>query len=36
MLTKSHPEHAKELLKLAQKDVDERWLIYQRLSSEGK
>ena len=36
MLTKSHPEHAKKLLKLAQEDVNERWLIYQKLSSDAK
>jgi pyruvate-ferredoxin/flavodoxin oxidoreductase len=36
MLTKSHPEHAKDLLKLAQQDVNERWLIYQKLSSDNK
>jgi pyruvate-ferredoxin/flavodoxin oxidoreductase len=28
MLTKSEPEHAKELMKLAQKDVDSRWKLY--------
>ena len=31
MLTKSNPEHAKELLKLAQKDVDDKWNIYESL-----
>jgi hypothetical protein len=36
MLTKSHPEHAKDLLKLAQADVNERWLIYQKMSSDNK
>ena len=32
MLTKSEPEHAKELMKLAQKDVDERWKLYKKMS----
>ena len=34
MLTKSEPEHAKELLKLAQQDVDDRWKLYIKMSSE--
>ncbi len=32
MLTKSDPEHARELMKLAQKDVNKRWEIYKKLS----
>jgi pyruvate-ferredoxin/flavodoxin oxidoreductase len=28
MLAKSHPEHAKELLQLAQEDVESRWKLY--------
>ena len=32
MLTKSHPEHAKELLKKAQEDVDKKWKQYKDLS----
>jgi len=32
MLTKSKPEHAKKLLKLAQEDVDRRWKLYKDLS----
>jgi pyruvate-ferredoxin/flavodoxin oxidoreductase len=36
MLTKSHPESAKRLWKLAQQDVDERWRMYERLAAEGK
>jgi len=31
MLTKSHPEHAKELMVLAQGAVDDNWKIYQKL-----
>jgi len=31
MLTKTHPERAKELLKLAQQDVDEKWRIYEAM-----
>jgi pyruvate-ferredoxin/flavodoxin oxidoreductase len=31
MLTKSHPADAERLIKLAQEDVDERWMIYQNL-----
>ncbi|MBZ0308227.1 MAG: pyruvate:ferredoxin (flavodoxin) oxidoreductase, partial [Anaerolineae bacterium] len=33
MLTKSNPEVAKELLKLAQEDVDTRWAYYEYLAS---
>jgi len=32
MLTKSDPEHARELMILAQKDVNKRWEIYKKLS----
>ncbi len=34
MLTKSHPDHAKELIELAQKAVDENWKIYQKLATD--
>lgn len=34
MLAKSHPEHAKELMELAQKAVDESWKNYQKLATE--
>ena len=34
MLTKSEPEHAKELIELAQKAVDDNWKIYQKLSTD--
>jgi pyruvate-ferredoxin/flavodoxin oxidoreductase len=33
-LEKSHPDRAKELMKLAQNDVDERWEIYEHLTLE--
>jgi pyruvate-ferredoxin/flavodoxin oxidoreductase len=33
MLTKSHPESAKRLWKLAQDDVDDRWRLYERLAA---
>ena len=33
MLTKSHPERAKELMKEAQKDVNEKWNMYEQLNS---
>ncbi|MFA7289688.1 MAG: pyruvate:ferredoxin (flavodoxin) oxidoreductase [Melioribacteraceae bacterium] len=33
MLTKSHPEAAKELLKLAQEDVLKRWKMYEQMAS---
>ena len=40
MLTKSHPEHAKELMKKAQEEVDRRWTLYKDLAelnnNEGK
>ncbi|MEW5873923.1 MAG: pyruvate:ferredoxin (flavodoxin) oxidoreductase [Candidatus Zixiibacteriota bacterium] len=32
MLTKSHPEQAKKLWKLAQEDVDDRWRLYEHLN----
>jgi pyruvate-ferredoxin/flavodoxin oxidoreductase len=32
MLTKSHPEHAKELMVLAQNAVNDNWKIYQKLA----
>jgi pyruvate-ferredoxin/flavodoxin oxidoreductase len=34
MLTKSHPDHAKELMEKAQKAVDENWKIYQKLATD--
>ena len=34
MLTKSHPEEAKRLLELAQKDVEERWKALEELAAE--
>jgi pyruvate-ferredoxin/flavodoxin oxidoreductase len=33
MLTKTHPERAKELMKEAQNDVNEKWKIYEQLAS---
>ena len=33
MLTKSHPEAAKKLLKLAQQDVNEKWQLYSGMAS---
>ncbi|MEO8167638.1 MAG: pyruvate:ferredoxin (flavodoxin) oxidoreductase, partial [bacterium] len=35
MLTKSHPEEAKRLMKLAQEDVDARWKALEELASDG-
>jgi pyruvate-ferredoxin/flavodoxin oxidoreductase len=35
MLTKSHPQEAKELIKLAQQDVDARWKALEELAAEG-
>ena len=35
MLEKSHPERAKELLKLAQQDIDDRWAIYEQMASQS-
>ncbi|HQB12481.1 MAG TPA: hypothetical protein PLX96_05845, partial [Candidatus Omnitrophota bacterium] len=35
MLTKSKPERAKELFKLAQRDVDYRWKLFEYLA-QGK
>lgn len=34
MLEKSHPERAKELLALAQKDVNARWAMYEKLAQK--
>lgn len=34
MLTKSHPEDAVKLMELAQKDVNDRWKIYEQLASD--
>jgi pyruvate-ferredoxin/flavodoxin oxidoreductase len=34
MLTKSEPEHAKKLLKLAQEDIWNKWKIYKHLAEE--
>jgi pyruvate-ferredoxin/flavodoxin oxidoreductase len=34
MLTKSDPETAKELIKLAQQDVYDRWNTYEQLAAE--
>ena len=34
MLAKSNPEHAKELLKLAEEDVASRWKIYEHMSHQ--
>jgi pyruvate-ferredoxin/flavodoxin oxidoreductase len=35
VLTKSHPDRAKELLKLAEEDVKVRWAIYEQFAHEG-
>jgi hypothetical protein len=35
MLTKSHPQQAKELMKLAQQDVNERWKALEELANEA-
>ncbi len=34
MLTKSHPEHAKHLLKLAQQEVNKKWKQYEKIEKE--
>jgi pyruvate-ferredoxin/flavodoxin oxidoreductase len=34
VLTKSHPERAKELLKMAQEDLNTRWKMYVQLAHE--
>ena len=34
-LEKSHPDRAKELMKLAQEDVDVRWMTYEQLAHEN-
>lgn len=33
VLLKNNPEHAEELLKLAQKDIDDRWAVYEQMAS---
>jgi pyruvate-ferredoxin/flavodoxin oxidoreductase len=35
MLEKSHPERAKELFKLAQEDVTDRWEVYEQYLQDG-
>lgn len=35
MLTKSEPEHARKLLKLAQEDVWNKWKLYKHLSEQN-
>ncbi len=35
MLTKSHPEDAAKLMELAQKDVEDKWKVYEQLASAG-
>jgi pyruvate-ferredoxin/flavodoxin oxidoreductase len=35
MLTKTHPDRAKKLMEEAQKDVNEKWKMYEELSSSG-
>jgi pyruvate-ferredoxin/flavodoxin oxidoreductase len=35
VLTKTQPEHAKELLKLAEEDVKARWALYEQFANEG-
>jgi pyruvate-ferredoxin/flavodoxin oxidoreductase len=35
MLTKSHPKEAEELIKLAQKDVVDRWKMYEHLAEDS-
>ncbi len=34
MLTKSHPDDAEKLIKLAQEDVNERWTMYENLAKD--
>jgi pyruvate-ferredoxin/flavodoxin oxidoreductase len=34
MLTKSHPEEAKQLMRLAQEDVNKRWKMYEQLAQD--
>jgi hypothetical protein len=36
MLTKTHPEHAKKLIELAQEDVNEKWDFYSGLANANK
>jgi len=33
MLTKTNPDHAEELMQLAQQDVTSRWRLYEQLAS---
>jgi pyruvate-ferredoxin/flavodoxin oxidoreductase len=33
MLTKSHPQHAEELIKEAQEDVIKKWKDYERIAA---
>jgi pyruvate-ferredoxin/flavodoxin oxidoreductase len=33
MLSRANPEHARELVALAQADVDERWRYYEQLAA---
>ncbi|MDZ4241407.1 MAG: hypothetical protein U1D99_01125, partial [Candidatus Omnitrophota bacterium] len=35
MLSKSKPDEAKRLMELAQKDVHDRWKIYEAMSASG-
>jgi pyruvate-ferredoxin/flavodoxin oxidoreductase len=35
MLTKSNPEAARMLLEMAQKDVQERWKLYEHMAAFG-
>jgi len=35
MLTKSEPQHAADLLKLAQESIDERWKLYEKLAKDN-
>jgi pyruvate-ferredoxin/flavodoxin oxidoreductase len=35
MLTKSHPDRAKELFKLAEEDIRVRWALYEQFAREG-
>jgi pyruvate-ferredoxin/flavodoxin oxidoreductase len=35
VLTKTHPDRAKELLKLAEEDIKVRWALYEQFAHEG-
>jgi len=35
MLSKTHPDRAKELLKLAEEDVKVRWAMYEQFAHDG-